>query len=226
METEFAASAEKTSQKYQEAEKECQDRYLNLLAENAQYYNEQISGYTKLEEDLSNSLKDLKSKVNAAISSYEKTLLTKEERDFYRIKLPNDDIKEISDLKAIAHTLRNPTPLYKVIYKVYYENPANDMITRVTGGHSSGIYKITNLLNNKCYVGQSVDIANRWKQHIKRGVGADTPTRNKLYPAMIEDGVENFSFEIIEDCPVDMLNEREIYWQEFWKAKEFGYSIR
>ena len=39
-------------------------------------------------------------------------------------------------------------------------------------------------------------------------------------------GVENFSFEIIEECSRDMLNEREQFWQEYFKAKEFGYSIK
>jgi len=46
------------------------------------------------------------------------------------------------------------------------------------------------------YVGQSNNIAERWKQHIKRGVGADPPTQNKLYPAMLEFGAEKFTFEI------------------------------
>lgn len=39
-------------------------------------------------------------------------------------------------------------------------------------------------------------------------------------------GVENFSFEMIEECERSKLNEREDYWQEFFKAKEFGYSIK
>ena len=43
---------------------------------------------------------------------------------------------------------------------------------------------------------------------------------------MAEIGVENFSFEIIEECSRDQLNEKEDYWQEFFKAKEFGYSIK
>ena len=77
-----------------------------------------------------------------------------------------------------------------------------------------------------CYVGQAVDIASRWKQHIKRGIGAETPTRNKLYPAMLALGVENFSFEIVEECSRDMLNDREDYWQEYFHAKDFGYSIK
>jgi group I intron endonuclease len=77
-----------------------------------------------------------------------------------------------------------------------------------------------------CYVGQAVNLADRWKQHIKRGLGAETPTKNKLYPAMIAIGVENFSFEVIEECPRDALEAREDYWQEYFHAKDFGYSIK
>ena len=43
---------------------------------------------------------------------------------------------------------------------------------------------------------------------------------------MIAFGVENFSFEVIEECPREVLDEREDYWQEYFKAKEFGYSIK
>lgn len=39
-------------------------------------------------------------------------------------------------------------------------------------------------------------------------------------------GVENFSFEVIEECERSKLDEREDYWQDFFKAKEFGYSIK
>jgi len=90
----------------------------------------------------------------------------------------------------------------------------------------TGIYKITEIESQRCYVGQAVDVAQRWKQHIRRGVGADPPTRNKLYPAMMELGVENFTFELIEECPQEKLNEREDYWQDYFQAKEFGYSIK
>ena len=101
------------------------------------------------------------------------------------------------------------------------------MIGRVVGSSiKTGIYKITNLKNNMCYVGQAVNVADRWKQHIKRGLGAEAPTRNKLYPAMVEFGVENFSFELIEECDRSLLDEREDYWQDYFKAKEFGYSIK
>ena len=55
-------------------------------------------------------------------------------------------------------------------------------------------------------------MADRWKQHIKRGVGAEAPTRNKLYPAMYELGPENFTFEVLEECERTKLDEREDFW--------------
>lgn len=130
-------------------------------------------------------------------------------------------------MREVIPYLRDSEPLNKVIWKVYYEKPYTDLVGRVIGsGLHTGIYKITNIENNMCYVGQAANIADRWKQHIKRGVGAETATRNKLYPAMLSIGVENFTFEIIEECDRTLLNEREDYWQEYFKAKEFGYSIK
>ena len=43
---------------------------------------------------------------------------------------------------------------------------------------------------------------------------------------MLEIGVENFTFEIVEECDKSKLNEREDYWQEYFHAKDFGYSIK
>jgi len=43
---------------------------------------------------------------------------------------------------------------------------------------------------------------------------------------MQEIGVENFTFEFIEECPKDKLDEQEDYWQEFFEAKTWGYSIK
>jgi group I intron endonuclease len=90
-----------------------------------------------------------------------------------------------------------------------------------------GIYKITNILNEKVYVGQSVDIGNRWKQHARRGCGADTVTGSKLYPALLEYGLSNFTFEIVQVVETKAeLGELEQYWQKFYRAKSFGYSTK
>jgi hypothetical protein len=43
---------------------------------------------------------------------------------------------------------------------------------------------------------------------------------------MLTDGVENFTFELLEECTPQKLNEREDYWQEVYHARDFGYSIK
>lgn len=87
-----------------------------------------------------------------------------------------------------------------------------------------GIYKITNQLNNKCYIGQSIDIETRWKQHIYES----KVLRHKysLYLAMHDEGIENFSFEILEICPLqeNILDARERYWIQYYHAYENGYN--
>lgn len=169
----------------------------------------------------------LKAIHDAAVEVYKQTEEARTQSDFYRIQLTEEDIREIAALRSIEYQLRNKEPLNKIIWKCYYEKPTTDMIGRIVGsGTNTGIYKITEISSGKCYVGQAVNIADRWKQHIKRGVGAETPTRNKLYPAMNAAGPENFMFQVVEICDRSLLDEREQYWQEFFKAKEYGFSIK
>lgn len=176
---------------------------------------------------LNYAIEDAKSKVEAAVTANKRAAEEQNKINFYRIQLSDIDIEEIKKLRAVIPYLREAEPLNKVIWKIYYERPTTDLIGRVIGGGvHTGIYKITNIENGMCYVGQAVNLAERWKQHIKRGVGADTPTRNKLYPAMLAVGVENFTFEVIEECERNQLDSREDYWQDFFKAREFGYSIK
>lgn len=215
------------SEKFSQAEEDYQSEYLKTMSEASDSFREQLQNLINQCVEQQTILDDLSSKTRAAVEENKRVEEKKIKQDFYRLIIPKADLVEIATLKEIAPKLRDKEALYKVIYKVYYEKPYTDLIGRVLGGKKvCGIYKITELSSQKCYIGQSVDVAARWKQHIKRGVGAETPTRNKLYTAMMDLGVENFSFELIEECPHEKLNEREDYWQEYFQAKEFGYSIK
>lgn len=220
-------SAEKMSQNYFNAEQEYKDEYEETLKNYVLDFQEKIHLKTLELKETEARLEDLRRKTTAAIEAYKREQEKKEKQDFYRIKLSEADVIEIEKLREVAKILRDSEPLNKVIWKVYYENPFSDLCGRVVGKKArTGIYKITNIKNNMCYIGQAKDIASRWGQHCKRGVGADTPTKNKIYPAMLEYGIENFTFEIIEDCELEKLGEREKFWQEYFKAKEYGYSIK
>lgn len=220
-------ASEKMSQKYQQLEEENKNCYLKLLKESADTYQLTIKEKQTEIKELDKVLDDYKSKVAATVEANKREQKKKDELNFYRLCLTEEDKQEIKILREISNQLRNKEALNKVIWKVYYEKPYTDLIGRVIGNNKkTGIYKITNLMNGMTYIGQAVDLASRWKQHIKRGVGAETPTRNKLYPAMLAIGVENFSFEVIEECPSEKLNEREQYWQQIYQSKSFGYSIK
>ena len=223
----MSQAAESMSHKYSEAEEQARYSYLEIVKECASSFQQQIEAKKIELAEVNASLNDLSAKLNAAVEANKRAEEQRIKTDFYRLQLSQVDVEEIERLREVTPYLRDSEPLNKVIWKVYYEKPYTDLIGRVVGtGIHTGIYKITNIENQMCYIGQAANIADRWKQHIKRGIGAETPTRNKLYPAMLENGVENFTFEIVEECDRSKLNDREDYWQEFFHAKDFGYSIK
>lgn len=87
---------------------------------------------------------------------------------------------------------------------------------------SQGIYKITNKINNKIYIGKSTDIEKRWKYHISH-YNYEREYNKPLYKAFRKYGVENFSFEIIEECLLD-IDEKEKYWINFYNSYKNGYN--
>ena len=220
-------ASEAMSKQYEQAKQIAENDYLETLKDCANSFISQINDKKNELKKVQDELTDLTQKLNSAVEANKRAEEIKQKQDFYRLQLTAIDLDEIKRLREVEPYLREKEPLNKVIWKVYYEKPYTDLIGRVVGtGIHTGIYKITNIENQMCYVGQAVNIADRWKQHIKRGIGAEAPTRNKLYPAMLEIGVENFTFEIVEECDKSKLNEREDYWQEFFHAKDFGYSIK
>ena len=84
-----------------------------------------------------------------------------------------------------------------------------------------GIYLITNKVNGKKYVGQSIDIEERWKRHII----ASKKSELVIYRAMRKYGIDNFDFSILEECSVDKLDEREIYWISELDTYNNGYNM-
>lgn len=237
-------NVEKLKSSFETTEEEFKKKYM---AERAVWLEERQTEYVHMQEDfveqfrednkkklaaaqeLNETLNDLRSAVDAAtevakrhaeeenfISFHSLQLATGAETDIARI---HSILPQVSESCAMA--------INKVIWKIYYEKAYTDLVGRVLGTKPhTGIYRITNSVNNMCYVGQAVDVADRWRQHIKRALGAEPRTQNKLYPAMYELGPEKFTFELIEECTREKLNEREDYWQEFYKAKEYGYSIK
>lgn len=90
-----------------------------------------------------------------------------------------------------------------------------------------GIYKITNKINGKVYVGQSIDIEERWKQHEYKAFNINGNAYNSaIHQAFRKYGVENFEYQVIELCSVEELDAKEIYWiDKLDTLSPKGYNI-
>ena len=87
------------------------------------------------------------------------------------------------------------------------------------------IYKIQNLINDNVYIGQTVKtVEKRFQQHRNN---YDKPyfSQLTLYKAFKKYGLENFSFETIEEVPNELLDEREKYWIDYYDSYKNGYNM-
>ncbi len=84
----------------------------------------------------------------------------------------------------------------------------------------TGIYKITNIINGHCYIGCSKSCIKRWYDHRNKSLNGvkEDELKKPLYLAIKKHGLENFVFEIIEECKEEELAEKEIYWIEYYNT--------
>ena len=220
------------------------DAAINLYKENYNYAAEQYEhhmekAYNQIEKDFDLKMLSLdkqKENIEAEIAKLQAALTAgveaqlrereKEENiDFYKLHITDQELSDIKTLNAVKAMLFNPVILSKLIWTTYFQKQTTELCNRVLGTNKiCGVYKITNLLTQQYYIGQSVDVAQRWKDHTKCGLGIEAPATNKLYKAMQEDGVWNFSFELMEKCSREELNEKERLWIEMYQTDKFGYN--
>lgn len=144
------------------------------------------------------------------------------------LNVPEIDKIEITELIDVCRHLRNGLPVCKAIYDIYYKVPLTNMVNDLGARGVCGIYKISNVVDGKMYIGQSVDIGERWRQHIKRGCGAEVGTisGSKLYSAMMNDGLWNFKFELLQECGKEELGKYEKYWINYFNSIVYGYNMK
>ena len=172
-------------------------------------------------------LDDYKKKQQAVNEAILRQRAIDEQQDFYRVCLSNNAIEDIKLLQEIRQRLHTSDNLNKLIYDVYVGKSVQEMVKRVLqGGAPSGIYKITRLKTGEIYIGKSTNVKDRWVQHCKTVYGAGTIAHSILHTTMAKDGLEQFTFELVEEVPKDKLTEREKYWITFYGSKEYGLNER
>ena len=217
----FSSYVEILEHSYQEKEKEHDDA---IDAMKWAYIKEQEN----LMAETDNIKKDLDILRNTRAAAQEALLKEKqikEQLDFYCLHISPEEQDDILTLERVKTKLHQPRILCMLIWSTYFQKQMTSLCNNIIGINKiSGIYKITNQKTNECYIGQAVDIATRWKNHAKYGLGIDTPQNNKLYKAMQEDGLWNFSWELLEKCPKEQLDEKEQFYINLYQSKEYGYN--
>lgn len=217
----FESYCDTLDNSYKEKEREYQE-HLSLLG--VSYEEHQLDLLRKTDK-IREELDSIKATRTAAIQAQIKEKEIKEKREFYMLCPKTADIDDIRRLERIKPDLHNPRILSMLIWSTFFQKPMTTLCNNVLGTSTvTGIYKITNQENDMCYIGQAVDVATRWKNHAKCGLDIDTPAGNKLYKAMKEEGIWNFSWELLEECPRNELDAKEKFYIELYQSKDFGYN--
>lgn len=195
--------------------------------------------YQKRQDQFDNSVNDLntrkvqyekkldqiKASLSAAAAAQVRQREKEEKLDFYKLHLSEQDEHDIAALEDFKIHLFKPDILCKLIWSNYFQKQTTELCNRILGTEKvCGIYKITDTITKQVYIGQSVNIAERLKQHIKCGLGIDASPTNVLYKAMQHDKVWNFTFELVEACDKTKLNEREKFWINTYNSNKVGLN--
>lgn len=193
-------------------------------------YNIELNMMAKNRLILQNELAEIKEAIEverrkrAAINEeIRRAREAEEQQDFYKIQIDPNDVNDIKLLRSITTRLRRPEAINKIIWSGYYQKPLAELRKRA-GITGSGVYKITRIKTGEIYIGQAVNVSNRWAEHCKAALGVGTLASSQLHRTMAEDGPENFTFEVIEEVEKDKLRERESFYIDFYDSKNYGLN--
>ena len=180
---------------------------------------------TQEKQEIQNDIDKIKASLSAGVEARLREQQKKDKINFYKLSINDADLADVKMLENLKASFHKPVVLSKLIWTQYFQKQMTELCDRVLGKKTiCGIYKITNLNSEQCYIGQSVDISKRWKDHCKCGLGIEASATNKLYNNMQKNGVWNFSFELLEECSRNLLNEKERFWIEMYQSDKFGLN--
>ena len=218
---------------YIESQKQLADQTVNTVYESAQKQisdiNNDIQNTRNValqeKEQIQTEIDKLKASLSAGVEARLREQEKKDKINFYKLSISEADLADVKMLQNLKSSFHKPVVLSKLIWTQYFQKQMTELCDRVLGKKTiCGIYKITNLLTEQCYIGQSVNISDRWKQHCKCGLGIEASATNVLYNSMQRDGVWNFSFELLEECSRDLLNEKEAFWIDTYSSNIYGLN--
>lgn len=218
---------------YIESQKQLADQTVNTVYESAQKQisdiNNDIQNTRNIalqeKEQIQTEIDKLKASLSAGVEARLREQEKKDKINFYKLSISEADLADVKMLQNLKSSFHKPVVLSKLIWTQYFQKQMTQLCDRVFGKKPiSGIYKITDLITEECYIGQSVNIQQRMKQHCKCGLGIEASATNKLYNSMQRDKIWNFTFELLEECPRELLNQKEAFWIDTYNSNIYGLN--
>ena len=198
-------------------QKETEEIRDQCIAAEQQYFEE----CNQIKEDTEN-LRQLYESLLEPIKQYSKE---QQEKLFYTIQLPEEYQEDIEFLlTSVAQKVQHPDIISKLVWAEYVKPNLDETFKRIEIKAEPGIYKLTSLVDGKCYIGKSTDVKKRVADHFKAAIGIKSIADQAIHHAILKQGFWNWQIEIITYCDKDKLNELEKYYIEFFKSQEFGYN--
>lgn len=219
-EQEFDADLENLDKLYADQH----DTFLREMSENTARANEQKEQLNRDLDIIRRELEKIRATRAATMDAQLREQEIKDKATFYTIQLNEADKRDVAYLQSIEYNLREARPLRMLIWTTFYRDKVNDLAARVGAVGATGIYKITHIDSGISYVGQARDIKERWVTHIKCSLGIDTPVTSQLYAFTREKGIDNFTFEILEKCSANELNEKEKFYIDLYQTYDYGLN--
>ena len=195
-------------------------------------YNEELSAMEAHKNEMLEQIHQIKSELEeertkrAAINEeIRRQREVEEQQDFYRIQLDPNDKDDVEILRSVAPRLRHPEAINKVIWTGYYQKPLAELRKRLLpNGDVSCVYMATRMKTGEVYIGQTTSFDKRLQEHTRSALGIGTLASSQLHRKMLEDGPENYVWQILEVVPKDKLRERESYYIDFYDSKTYGLN--
>ena len=198
---------EKERGKFEEQLKQTKDQYETVI--------NSVKSNTKILDDRFAALVQ-------PLQLYEKE---QQQKLYYTVQIPEEYHGDINYLlTAVAEKVRHPDIISKLVWTEYIKPAMDETTKRLNIEEKSGIYKITNIDTGKCYIGKSTNVKKRLQDHYKAAVGIQSIADQAIHHAMLDEGLWNWTIEVIHYCDKEQLNDEEKYYIDFFKSQEWGYN--
>ena len=217
---------------WREKEENLNNKYIKLEREELEKEHklrqevwENIEAARKSQDDIIADTLHQQQRFEALLEPLKQYEKEQQERLFYTIQVPDEYKEDIEFLlTTVAAKVQHPDIINKLIWAEYVKPYIDATFKRVGIKDEPGIYKLTSLIDGKCYIGKSTNIKKRIADHFKASVKLESIAHQAVHDEITKTGFWNWTIEVIIYCEKEKLSELEKYYINFFKSQEWGFN--